>query len=252
VPSADKRQRQKENTRAAREAREAALRRRRQRRTALRVGIFVALFALLIVVVTTIGRDDKKKPSAAASTSSSAASTSSTAPRSTTTTIVAKVPASATATITTNFGPIVVELDTKNAPNASAQFIKLAKSGFYNGLTWHRVVKNFVIQGGDPKGDGSGGYGHPIVGEVPKDHYPVGSLAAAKTPTDPPGTFDSQFFIVTGANGATLPNDYARFGKVIAGIENAQKIEALAPTTNNGDGAPTKKATMDKVTISEK
>jgi cyclophilin family peptidyl-prolyl cis-trans isomerase len=85
---------------------------------------------------------------------------------------------------------------------------------------------------------------------VPTDNYPLGSLAAAKTGTDPAGTFDSQFFIVTGPGGATLPNDYARFGIVTEGIENAQKIEALAPDT--GDGPPTKPATIDKITIAEK
>ena len=74
-----------------------------------------------------------------------------------------------------------------------------------------------MIQGGDPKGDGSGGPGYTVEGEVPTDHYPVGSLAAAKTGADPAGDFGSQFFIVTGAQGATLPNDYARFGTVTNG-----------------------------------
>ena len=64
-----------------------------------------------------------------------------------------------TATITTNMGAIVIALDTKNAPKASGRFIELARKGFYNGLTFHRVVPDFVIQGGDPKGDGSGGTG---------------------------------------------------------------------------------------------
>jgi cyclophilin family peptidyl-prolyl cis-trans isomerase len=126
--------------------------------------------------------------------------------------------------------------------------VSLAKSGFYDGLTFHRVVPDFVIQGGDPNGDGSGGSGKPpVVGEVPKDGYPLGSLAAAKAGTDPNGTFDSQFFIVTGAQGTQLPLQYARFGRVVSGMDVAQKIEALAPAT--GDGPPTQKVTMDKVTI---
>ena len=229
MPSADKRQRQKENTRAAREAREAALRRQRQRKTAIRVGIFVALFAAVVAFFAIRGGDNKKDTTATTPTTAAT---------------------STTATITTNYGPIVVALDTKNAPKASAHFAKLAKEGFYNGKLWVRASKDFVIQGGSPDNTQSGGEGHPIVGEVPKDHYPLGSIAAAKTGTDPPGTFDSQFFIVTGSNGATLPNDYARFGKVVSGLANAQKIEALAPAS--GDGKPTKIATIDKITIGEK
>ena len=124
----------------------------------------------------------------------------------------------------------------------------LARNGFYDGLTFHRASKDFVIQGGDPKGDGSGGPGYTVRGEVPTDHYPVGRLAAAKTGADPAGTFGGQFFIVTGANGATLPNDYARFGSVTTGIDVAQKIEALR-TRRRGDGTPTKKVTIKKVTI---
>ncbi len=85
---------------------------------------------------------------------------------------------------------------------------------------------------------------------MPTDHYPLGSVAAAKGGAEPPGTFDSQFFIVTGSGGATLPNDYARFGTVTSGLEAAQKIEALAPAS--GDGPPTKTATIDKITITEK
>jgi cyclophilin family peptidyl-prolyl cis-trans isomerase len=148
----------------------------------------------------------------------------------------------------TTSGCIVVALDTAHAPKAAGRFISLAKSGFYDGLTFHRVVPDFVIQGGDPNGDGSGGSGKPpVVGEVPKDGYPLGSLAAAKAGTDPNGTFDSQFFIVTGAEGTQLPPQYARFGRVVSGMDVAQKIEALAPAT--GDGPPTQKVTMDKVTI---
>ncbi len=160
----------------------------------------------------------------------------------------AAVPKGAVATIDTNFGCIVVALDTTNAPKAAGRFISLAKAGFYNGLTFHRVVPDFVIQGGDPKGDGTGGSGKPpVIGEVPKDGYPIGSLAAAKTGTDPDGSFDCQFFIVTGQQGTQLPDQYARFGRVVAGMDVAQKIDGLAPAS--GDGPPTQKVTMTKVTI---
>jgi cyclophilin family peptidyl-prolyl cis-trans isomerase len=155
-----------------------------------------------------------------------------------------------TAKLDTNFGPIVIALDSKNAPKASGRFIELARAGFYDGLTFHRVVTDFVIQAGDPTGTGNGGSGNPpVVDFTGKNGYPLGSVAAAKTASDPAGTFDSQFFIVTGSQGATLPNDYALFGKVTSGQENAKKIEALAPP--EGDGPPTQKAVINKVTITE-
>lgn len=154
------------------------------------------------------------------------------------------------ATIETNMGTIKIRLDSARAPVASGRFIELARAGFYDNLTFHRAATNFVIQGGDPKGDGSGGSGRsPVVGETPSDSYPLGSIAAAKTGADPPGTFDCQFFIVTGDGGASLPNDYARFGSVTAGMDVAQKIEGLAPAA--GDGPPTSKVVMKKVTITE-
>jgi peptidyl-prolyl cis-trans isomerase B (cyclophilin B) len=156
----------------------------------------------------------------------------------------------ATATIVTNMGTIVIKLDTQNAPKAASRFIELAQAGFYNGLTFHRVVPDFVIQGGDPKGDGTGVSGTtPVVGETPKDGYPIGSLAAAKTSSDPNGTFDCQFFIVTGQQGTQLQPQYARFGMVTSGMDVAQKIDKLAPP--EGDGPPTQRVVMEKVTISE-
>jgi len=152
-----------------------------------------------------------------------------------------------TATIRTDLGDIVVALDTANAPKASARFVELAQSGFYDGLTFHRAVPDFVIQGGDPKGDGTGGTDRSVQGEVP-DRYRIGSVAAAKTGSDPPGTFDCQFFIVTGPAGERLPPEYASFGTVTSGLDVAQRIEALAPA--RGDGPPTRKVTIESVTIS--
>ncbi len=245
VPSADKRQRKKENARAAREAREAAEKRRRQLKLARNVGIVVALFVIIIVVSNIVSGGGKKKSASTTSTTLAPATT---------------IPVSApdfkvdpsktyTATIATNFGEIVVGLDTKNDPVGAGHFIKLAQAGVYNGSRWHRIAKDFVIQGGAPGGDPNKTYGHSVVAEVPTNNYPLGSLAAAKTGQDAPGTFDSQFFIVSGSQGATLPNDYARFGSVKSGMDVVQKIAALVPAS--GDGEPTKPATITKVTISE-
>jgi peptidyl-prolyl cis-trans isomerase B (cyclophilin B) len=238
VPSADKRQRKKENARMAREAREAEVKKRKRNRTIRNGAIAVAVFVIAIVLINVFTHKDKKS-SVAVSPTTAASTPTTTKP----------LPASGvTATIKTNFGNIVLALDTKDDPIGAGHFVDLAKAGVYNGSRWHRVVKDFVIQGGAPGGDPTKNYGHSVVGEVPKDHYPVGSVAAAKTQSDPPGTFDSQFFIVTGAaQGEGLSNDYARFGTVKSGMDVVKKIEAL-PVDANGD--PTKKATIDTVTIS--
>jgi cyclophilin family peptidyl-prolyl cis-trans isomerase len=249
VPSADKRQRKKENARAAKEAREAAEKRSRRikgiRNAAITAAVVVAGIVLFSFVLNK--NDDNN------SASDTTTTTTPTTVKKEAVKLTGFTPDPAktyTATVKTNFGDIEVALDTKNAPKGSGRFIELSRAKFYDGLTWHRVVKDFVIQGGDPEGTGNGGSGNkPIVAEVPKDHYPVGALAAAKTGQDPAGTYDSQFFIVTGSQGATLPNDYARFGSVTKGIDVAQKIEALAPA--DGSPTPTKKATIDKITITE-
>jgi len=154
-----------------------------------------------------------------------------------------------TAAMKTSCGTITLALDAAKAPVATNNFVFLSREGFYDGLKFHRAAKNFVIQGGDPKGDGSGGPGYSVPGEVPTDNYPVGALAAAKSGSEAAGTFGSQFFIVTGANGATLPNDYARFGSVTKGQNVADKIGSFAPSS--GDGAPTQTVYIFKVSITE-
>ena len=251
MPRAEKRQRKKENARAARAEREAAIKRRKRNRTIITVAGVAAGFVVLVLLINLITGGNDKKKVAADSTTTVSSSTPTTTPTAAAKSCTPDPGSKSTATITTNYGTIVIALDDARAPKGTAHFVELAKKGFYNGLTWHRVVKDFVIQGGDPKGDGTGGSGSSVVAEVPKDNYPVGSLAAAKTGTDPAGTFDAQFFITTGSQGATLSNDYARFGCVTSGMDVAHKIEALAPNTAGG-GAPTSKATMDKIVITQK
>lgn len=153
------------------------------------------------------------------------------------------------ATLDTSEGRIVIRLHATQAPLAVNNFVFLARGRFYDGLTFHRVARDFVIQGGDPSGDGSGGPGYTVEGEVPADHYPAGSIAAAKAGAEPAGTFGSQFFVVTGASGTTLPNEYARFGTVTEGLDVARRIESYAP--GSGDGAPTKRIIIRTVTIDE-
>jgi cyclophilin family peptidyl-prolyl cis-trans isomerase len=246
VSKADKRERQKENRERAREERERLQKRDRQMKTFRSLLIvLVPIMVILVVVSLTSGGSDSAKastPTACKDPVKNPVRTFSAAP---TTQIDPSL--KYTATVCTSEGVITLALDPKTAPIATNNFVFLAQNGFYDGLTFHRAAKDFVIQGGDPAGDGSGGPGYTVTGEVPTNHYPVGSLAAAKGSSDPAGTMGSQFFIVTGKGGASLPNDYARYGTVTNGLSVAQKIEGFAPS--NGDGTPTKKVTINKIAI---
>jgi len=158
-----------------------------------------------------------------------------------------------TVTITTNCGAFAFTLDVKGSPKTSESFYSLVKRGFFDGLTFHRVAAGFVIQGGDPLGDGSGGPGYTVVEPPPRNtQYVHGDVAMAKTATDPPGASGSQFFIVTAANAtqsAGLTPDYALLGKITSGMNVVQTIGGL-PTNPPGDGAPSLPVVMSKVTVS--
>ena len=260
MSTAAKRQRKKDNARAAREQTEAADRRSKQVRKIRNFAVIGVLIVGAIVLINSCSGSDSGSKSSDTTTPAPASTPTTTAAATTPTTAAARQPVTLTgfvadptktytATIDTNFGSISIELDSDNAPKAAGRFIELARAGFYDGLTWHRAVPDFVIQGGDPEGTGAGGSGNPpVVGETPTDGYPIGSLAAAKAGNEPAGSFDAQFFIVTGQAGTQLPPEYARFGKVTAGQDVAEEIEGLAP---GGDGPPTKPATIEKITIRE-
>lgn len=270
MPSADKRARKKENARAAREEREAVLRRKKRTRSTITVGVVVAIFAGVIILLNVTGDSGKKKPVAAATSTSTpttqalpAGCVRTVPPKNTAKTW--KSPPAMTidtsktyvATFSTSCGTFAATLDAKNSPKGVNNFVFLAKNHFYDGLKWHRVVKDFVIQGGDPKGDGSGGPGYSVTTELPKDGYPLGTLAWAKTSNAPNGDAGSQFFVVTGPNTSALSQkangsyQYGVFGKVTTGLANAQKIMSLAPATAGGDGPPKVPMYIFKVTISE-
>jgi peptidyl-prolyl cis-trans isomerase B (cyclophilin B) len=153
-----------------------------------------------------------------------------------------------TVTVVTNCGTFAFDLDVKHSPKTSASIDYLVKRGFYNGLTFHRVAAGFVIQGGDPLGNGGGGPGYTVVEAPPADtQYVRGVVAMAKTETDPTGASGSQFFVVTGAN-VGLPPQYAVAGHVVSGIGAVQRIGAL-PTNPPADGMPTTTVVMSKVTV---
>ncbi len=141
-----------------------------------------------------------------------------------------------TALLKTSCGDITIALDAANAPTSVNNFVFLAQQKFYDGLQWPRAVQDFVIQTGSPTNTQDGDAGYEIQAEVPpQPGYAVGAVAWGKAGPEPAGTAGSQFFIVTGSGGASLPADYGTIGTVTAGIENAQKITSLAPP---GEGGP--------------
>jgi peptidyl-prolyl cis-trans isomerase B (cyclophilin B) len=152
------------------------------------------------------------------------------------------------ATVRTSCGTFVITLDSKNAPKTGGSFVTLARDGFYNGLTFHRIARGFVVQGGDPAGNGTGGPGYKVREAPPKDIvYSEGVVAMAKGGDEPAGTSGSQFFVVTGKD-TSLPPDYAVLGRVDSGMQAAKEIEKLG---SSQDGPPSRPVVIDKVTISE-
>ncbi len=150
-------------------------------------------------------------------------------------------------TIDTNYGKIVIETYDADAPNTVGNFITLAGKGFYNGLTFHRVIPGFMIQGGDPNGNGTGGPGYKFNDELNpatpsyKAGYKKGVVAMANSG---PNTNGSQFFIMTA--DYPLPNSYTIFGKVVTGQEVVDKI-ANVPTGANDK--PVSPVTMKTVSV---
>ncbi len=121
----------------------------------------------------------------------------------------------------TNMGNITVQLY-DDMPITAGNFQKLVEAGFYDGLTFHRIIDGFMIQGGDPKGDGSGGPGYEIKDELPNKHHNVrGALAMANAG---PNTGGSQFFINQVDNSQDLDANYPVFGQVVSGMEVVDKI----------------------------
>jgi cyclophilin family peptidyl-prolyl cis-trans isomerase len=139
------------------------------------------------------------------------------------------------AVVETKFGKMVIEFYDKDAPKTVANFIKLAKDGYYNGTTFHRVIPGFMIQGGDPNsksGDrsthGTGGPGYTVEAEIKREHK-RGTVATARLggPVNPEKrSSGSQFFINVKDNGF-LNGDYTVFGNVVAGMDVADKIAAV-------------------------
>lgn len=153
--------------------------------------------------------------------------------------------------LVTNCGDIEIHLDAAQAPSVVASFVHLVRIGFYDDLTFHRVVTGYLIQGGDPNGDGTGGPGYTVTETPPSNvAYTQGTVAMAKDPADPPGTAGSQFFIVT-AKDIDLPPQYAVLGRVVGGSSTVSAISHV-PTTESPDGEdtePTEPVVISKATV---
>jgi peptidyl-prolyl cis-trans isomerase B (cyclophilin B) len=154
-----------------------------------------------------------------------------------------------TLTMETSCGTITFALDRDLGGEVADAVAGLAADGFYDGLTFHRVVPDFVLQGGDPAGTGAGGPGFSTVKAPPTDYaYALGDLAMAKTQDEAPGTGGSQFFVISGAQGQQLPPDYAVIAHATdpASLATIARIAALAVE----DGPPSQPVWIVKATVS--
>jgi len=130
------------------------------------------------------------------------------------------------AVITTHEGTITLDLDFRKAPQTVANFVELAQQGFYNGLVFHRVIQRFMIQGGDPKGDGTGGPGYNIPDEKNDLKHEIGVISMANT--GEPNTGGSQFFLVQWPQ-PHLDGKHTVFGKIVDGLDVIYRIEPNDP-----------------------
>jgi peptidylprolyl isomerase len=151
-----------------------------------------------------------------------------------------------TAEVVTSLGTLVIALDAVSAPQTVNNFVFLARYHYYDGIIFHRVIRGFVCQGGDPEGSGRGGPGYKFEDELPKaGRYEIGSVAMANAG---PHTNGSQFFLISGPSGASLPPSYALFGKIVKGLEVLDQMEKVP--TGAGD-RPREDLVINSVTITE-
>jgi cyclophilin family peptidyl-prolyl cis-trans isomerase len=255
----------------AREAREAALRARKRKAERRKLGIVVFTAVLLVLGISAFvvtdgpGTDVESTgtiptgtpvslspvpPGATVQGSTPCPPTDGTALR---TTVFSQAPPMCidpskrySAEVTTSKGRLTIELDPRAAPVTVNSFVVLARYKYFDGIPFHRIIPGFVVQGGDQTATGRGGPGYQFEDELPAaGAYEVGSVAMANSSA--PGTNGSQFFIVTGPAGVTLPPQYSLFGKVSEGMETVRAIEEAGTP----GGQPTQVVTITSVTIKE-
>src|SRR5580658_4535376 len=145
----------------------------------------------------------------------------------------------------TSKGAITFALDPIGAPRTVNSFVFLARYHYFDGIAFHRIIPGFVIQGGDPTGNGTGGPGYRFADELPKaGRYELGSLAMANAG---PNTNGSQFFVISGPSGIRLPPQYSLFGKVVTGLDVVAAIDAIGTKS----GTPKESVTIESVVITE-
>jgi peptidylprolyl isomerase len=151
-----------------------------------------------------------------------------------------------TAVMETSMGSLTIALDPINAPITVNSFVFLARYHYYEGIVFHRIIRDFVCQGGDPTGTGRGGPGYQFQDELPKPgRYELGSVAMANAG---PNTNGSQFFLISGNSGVRLPPAYALFGKIVKGLDVLEAMQTVK--TGSGD-RPLEDVTIHSVTITE-
>ena len=150
-----------------------------------------------------------------------------------------------TAVVSTTCGTFDIALDTRQAPKTTNSVAYLARKGFYDGLAFHRIVTGFVIQAGDPLGDGRGGPGYTVDEPPPRNlAYTKGVVAMGKSPIEPPGRSGSQFFVVLAADAGLSP-DYALVGRVSRGLDVVERIGRLGTPSEQ----PKQTVLIKRVTI---
>ena len=152
------------------------------------------------------------------------------------------------AVVDTSKGQFTIALATEDSPLTTASFAYLVDQELYTKTKFHRIVPEFVIQGGDPLGTGAGGPGYSVTeAPPPSTKYTPGVVAMAKGATEPPGTSGSQFFIVTGPGGESLPPEYALLGEVVDGLDVVERIGNLGTPSEK----PKEPVFIDKIAIKE-
>jgi peptidyl-prolyl cis-trans isomerase B (cyclophilin B) len=149
------------------------------------------------------------------------------------------------ATLHTNHGPVELELHDDDAPKTVENFRKLAGDGYYDGVTFHRVIPDFMIQGGDPTGTGSGGPGYTFEDEFNDHKVERGALAMANAG---PNTNGSQFFVVTAEATPWLDGKHTVFGRVTSGME---VVDAISQVETDANDKPREPVVIERVELAE-
>ncbi len=151
-----------------------------------------------------------------------------------------------TAQLSTSVGDMAIALDAAGAPLTVNNFVFLSRYHFYDGVIFHRIIRGFMCQGGDPTGTGRGGPGYRFADELPKKgRYQIGSVAMANSG---PNTNGSQFFLISGPSGVRLPPSYSLFGQIVSGLEVLEAMQALPTGANDLPKTP---PVINGITINE-